>query len=273
MWLLVGLLAPVLGQAQSYRTLRLMTADDVGIAAAYYPVAGTNVPATVLVHGFGQSRDEWNAFAPLLQHNGIAALTLDLRGHGQSTRKVTETGPQVLDHKTFGAADYPTMLLDINAAVDWLMEQPEVDRKRLTLMGAGIGANLCLRYSLVNEDVAAIVLLSPGMSYKGLRIDDVMRKLGRVPLRVVVSQRDNYSYESSKALMQIRKEEGKLEGKELIVCTGDLFGTELVKGVKDLPAQLIPWLRNILFGEPLPEPPPAPAPPPPPPAPPAKSKR
>ena len=258
--LLLFILVPTVF-AQNLRAIRLMTADDVGIAAAYYPVVAARAPALLLIHGFGQSRDEWNALAPLLQRNGIAVLTLDLRGHGQSTRRLTARGPQLVDHHNFTTQDYQALLLDVNAAMDWLLEQPGIDPKRIGLIGAGIGANLALRYAMVKEDLAALVLLSPGINYRGLRTDDAIKKVGNIPLRMVVSIDDMFAFESTKRLMEVRKEEGHADPKQLIVCTGNLFGTELIKGVKDLPAQLIPWLRQAMLGEtPETETPAAPAP-------------
>lgn len=257
--LLLLTLAPAL-PAQNIKTLRLMTADDVSISAAYYPVAAEQAPALLLIHGFGQSRDEWNAFAPLLQRNGIAVLSLDLRGHGQSNRRVTARGPQLVDFNNFTAADYPAMLLDVNAGMDWLLEQPGINPKRIGLIGAGIGANLALRYATVNEDIAALLLLSPGINYRGIRTDDAIKKLGPIPLRIVVAQQDAFAYETAKVLVQTRQDNGRADGKELIVCSGDLFGTALIKGVKELPVHIIPWLRQVLLGEtPEAEPPPSPA--------------
>ena len=253
--------------AQNFRAIRLMTADDVGIAAAYYPVPGEHAPALLLVHGFTQSRDGWNTLAPVLQRNGIAVLTIDLRGHGQSNRRITARGPELVDFHNLAARDFPAMLLDINAAMEWLLEQPGIDHKHIGLIGADIGANLALRYAMVNDEIAALVLFSPGINYRGVRTDDAMKKIGPVPLRIVVSQLENFSFESAKRLVEIRKDEGHADGQELIVCTGNLFGMELVKGVKELPGRLIPWLRQVLLGE-TPEPdapatptPPAPKPP------------
>ena len=49
---------------------------------------------------------------------------------------------------------------------------------------------------------------------------------------------------------QIRKEAGHAtDTNELIVCTGNLHGADMLKGVKDLPTILIDWLRQTLLGE------------------------
>ena len=248
--------------AQTVRTIRLTTADDVGISAAYYPVAGDSAPAVVLLHGLATNRDEWSGFASLLQRNGIAALAIDLRGHGESTRRLTAQGPELVDYHKFTPHDFQDMLLDVNAATDWLCStnQPGINKNRIGIVGANLGANIALRYTMFNEDLAALVLLSPGLNYKDVRTDDAMQKLGAVPLRIAVSQYDAFAFESSKRLIEIRKETGHAsDTNALIICTGNLHGANMLKGVKDLPTILLDWLKQVLLGA-APEPPPAPKP-------------
>src|SRR5438034_7649034 len=120
----VMLLAVVLtGSAQTTRPVRLNSSDDLGLVATYYPVESESAPAALLLHNFGQKSQEWHAFALLLQRNGIAALALDLRGHGESTRKLTDQGAQLVDFRTLTETDFKQMLLDINLANDWLAAQ------------------------------------------------------------------------------------------------------------------------------------------------------
>ena len=251
---LVVLFALVMGGssvfAQSTRTLRLNTTDDVGIIATYYPADRDNAPAVVLLHGLNGNHSEWNDFAALLQRNGIAALAIDLRGHGESTRKLTAEGPVALELKDFTARDFQNMLLDVEAAVDWLQTQSEIDKKRIGLIGASFGANIALRYAAINEDLAALALLSPGLNYHGIRTDDVIRQPGAMPLHIFVSHDDAFAFESSKRLIEIRKEAGiKTVDKELTICTGNLHGADMLKGVKNLPQILLNWLKQTLPGE------------------------
>jgi len=237
--------------ADRARVLRLQTPDDVGIAAAYYPASATTAaPAVVLLHSLGESRDEWGSFPLLLQHNGIAVLSFDFRGHGESTRRITAGGPQLVDHQAFTQRDFQNLLLDINTAVDWLEEQPAIDKQRIVLIGASLGANLAVRYAKEHDDLAGLVLFSPGLAYKDVRIDDVFPQLRRLPVRVVVSVRDTFAYESSRRLLDARRIEGHARDfKEMIVCSGNQHGTEQLRAVKELSGVLIHWLRQVLFNE------------------------
>lgn len=244
--------------AQTTRAVRLTTADDVGIIATYYPSDRDLAPAVLLLHALNRDRSDWKEFALLLQRNGIAALTIDFRGHGESTRKLTAAGPVELKPQDFTDRDLKGMLLDVEAAVDWLQVQSEIDKKHIALIGASFGANIALRYATLNEDVAGVAALSPGLNYRGIRTDDVIRQLGTMPLHVFVSHDDAFAFESSKHLMEIRKESGiAIAEKELMVCTGSLHGTSMLQGVKDFPQILLHWCQQVLSGEK----PAAPAPP------------
>jgi len=223
--------------------------DDVGIVGTFYPVHGDSVPVVLLVPGYTKARDEWASFASYLQRNGIAALTIDLRGQGESTRQVTTEGVRALNQEQFTAHDFQNMQLDMEAAVTWLQDQPGIRKDRIAIAGASMGANVALRYAAVNEDIAAILLLSPGINYRGVRTDDVITSVGSRPLWIVVSRYDPFAFESSKRLVEIRKDAGQVaDDKELTACSGNLHGTEMLTGVKTLPEIMLAWFKQVLLG-------------------------
>jgi dienelactone hydrolase len=129
-----------------------------------------------------------------------------------------------------------------------LSEQPGIDKHRIGLVGTSLGANVALRYAAFNADLGALLLLSPGMIYRGLRADESIRKIGSLPLRFVVSRNDAFYFESCKRLVTIRheKDQAPVDAKELTICTGNLHGTEMLKGVGGLAPQLIDWLKETL---------------------------
>jgi non-heme chloroperoxidase len=62
--------------------MRIRTADDVTLAADAF--GDPDDPAVVLLHGGGQTRHAWGHTADQLGASGWYALTVDLRGHGDS---------------------------------------------------------------------------------------------------------------------------------------------------------------------------------------------
>lgn len=265
-WLSV--VVALVASAQTTRVVHFNTTDYVGIAGTYYPVDQPHVPAVLLIHSVHRDRNVWADFATLLQHNGLAVLAIDLRGHGESDRKLTAEGPVKIDSRDLTSRDYQDMLLDVEAAVNWLQAQPGIDGKHVALIGESVGANIALRYAAVNEDLAAVVLFSPGINYRGIRTDDVMHQFGRTPFHIFVSQNDAFAFESSKQLIEIHQELGTdTATNELTVCTGSLHGAEMLKSVRNLPQMTLAWLKEALVALPsqliTPPPPvskPAPAP-------------
>jgi dienelactone hydrolase len=237
--------------ADANRTVHLHATDDVNIIGTYYPVAQSPAPAVLLIHSVARTRATWKDFATLLQQNGIASLAIDLRGHGDSTRKLTADGPVTLDYHNFAGNDYQDMLLDVEAAIDWLQAQSEIDHQRIALVGESVGANLALRYAAINPDLAAVVVFSPGINYRSVRTDDVIAQLGHMPLRILVSYGDSFAYESCKRIVEIQKESGiSASTNEMTVCTGNLHGSDMLVGVRKLPQIVLTWLKEVFAAAP-----------------------
>jgi dienelactone hydrolase len=240
-------LATQSASAQTARVVRLSAADDTGISAAFYAPITNPAPGIILVHDYGKTRDEWSTFIPGLQRAGFAVLAFDLRGHGESTRRLTAQGPKTLDYHKFTPHDFQDMLLDIEATYDWLMTQPGVDQSRMAIVGAGLGANLAVRYGAFNDEVAAFLLLSPGFVYQDVRTDDVIAKLGKRPVNIAVSQFDGFAYESCKRLVDMRVKAGNPGAtNDLTVCSGDNHGAQMLTNVKQLPGLTVVWLKQTL---------------------------
>ncbi len=258
LFILVVALAGQVG-ADNVRPIKLLTRDDLELAAVYYPVATNSAAAVLLLHGYGKNHEEWRAVAPLFQMNGIAVLAIDLRGQGDSTRRLTADGVKTVDYQNFGPQDFTDMLLDVNQAYDWLASQPGIDKHRIAIVGSSLGANLALRYAAFNDEVAGLILLSPGLSYRNLRTDDVIARFGKRPLCIVVSRDDEFAFESSKRLIELRQRAGQaVVSNELVACSGNLHGVEMLTGVKELSGVIFGWLEQILSVSPASEPVPSP---------------
>jgi dienelactone hydrolase len=250
LWLLLFACSAISASAGVVRNFRVTTTDDIGITGTYYPVDPSPAPAVILVHGLAKSREDWEGIAPVLQRNGIAAVTFDLRGHGGSTRRLTADGPQLVDYRNFRPRDFHDMLLDLNAVYDWLADQPGIDRHRIGILGANLGANLALRYAAVNEDIAAVLLFSPALKPQDVKPDNSILKLGPRPLRIVVARGDADSFQATKKLLQLRKDAGQaVEASEITASTGSLQGSDLIRGVEGLPEVVFGWLQRALRGE------------------------
>jgi alpha-beta hydrolase superfamily lysophospholipase len=67
------------------RDLRIVTQDGISLGATYWPGREAASPGILLLHGSESSRAAMADNAAWLAGQGYAALTVDLRGYGQST--------------------------------------------------------------------------------------------------------------------------------------------------------------------------------------------
>lgn len=208
----------------------LRTDDGLSLAATWYEPASRPGPAVILVHMLHRSRRDWDGLASRLASDGIGALALDLRGHGESGG--TAGG---------GEAEYASMVLDVKAARRHLAGRGDVQQARVGLLGASIGANLAALEAAADASVASLALLSPSLDYRGLRIEAALRKLSR-PVLLVASDDDPYATRSARELQ-------KAGGgpRELLITKGAGHGTTMLGRDPDLARALVDWFRRTLL--------------------------
>ena len=106
------------------------------------------------------NKSSWRVFAPKLSERGLHVLAIDLRGHGSSGG-----GPD--GYLQFTDQEHEESVLDIAVAVDFLI-QKGVDKDKIILIGASIGANLAIAYMALHREIKSGVLLSAGTKYRGV---------------------------------------------------------------------------------------------------------
>ncbi|WP_417356747.1 alpha/beta hydrolase family protein [Flavobacterium sp.] len=125
-----------------------------------------NYPAVILISGSGPSnRNEEIAdhkpFLLLADHltkNGIAVLRFDDRGVGESGG----------DFQKATSADFAT---DVEAAFKYLKTRPEINKKKIGLLGHSEGGMIAPMVAEKNDDVAFVVLLAgPGIKISELMV-------------------------------------------------------------------------------------------------------
>lgn len=158
-------LALLLAAPASASVVRFKTSDGWTISGEYH-AAAKGRPVAILVHGVAAGRGEWWQLVPALQERGYGTLAVDLRGHGDST-----AGPA--GRRTYADFDaggeWAKTPLDVLAAARYLAARG-VPQSRLVLIGGSIGANACAEALAKLPKARALVLLSPGMEYRGLAL-------------------------------------------------------------------------------------------------------
>ncbi len=217
--------------------INLTTEDNLTLVGTYYPPSSGGSPAILLLHGMNRSRLDWEGFAQLLQENGYGVLTIDLRGHGDSTRQ----GDRLTRWVSFSDEDFHRMLMDVTSGVQFLKSRSGVDPYRIGAVGTDLGANLALSYASQHREIRAVVLISPGLNYRGMSSIGAITSYGKRPILLIASEEDVYSTFSATELYSLA------EGiKDLRTYKNAGHGNRLFwkgEGAREL---MVEWLKNHL---------------------------
>lgn len=154
--------AVILKGLRAPRVAALTSPESLGLAAQpvdipgpngktlfswFVPVAGrTQAPAILVMHGWGANASMMlPSVAPLLSA-GFAVLLLDARCHGASSDEAFTSLPRFAQ--------------DIEAGLDWLALQRQVDASRLAVIGHSVGAGAALLSATRRDDIRAVVSIS-----------------------------------------------------------------------------------------------------------------
>ena len=123
------------------REVRFDTSDGVRLWGWYVPPPEGRV--VVLRHGAGSTASDIRQQASVLVENGYGVLMTDARGHGLSEGTAMDFGWHGDD--------------DIAAAVIFLTQQPEVDDKKIAVMGMSMGGEEAIGAMAADQRIRAVV--------------------------------------------------------------------------------------------------------------------
>ncbi|MHB1005968.1 MAG: alpha/beta hydrolase [Chloroflexota bacterium] len=169
----------------------------------YLPLGQGPWPAVVICHGLGSHKERHAEFAGHAASRGLAALTFDMRGHGESEGK--------LDGQT---------LADVEAALAFLKQRPEINPKAIAVRGSSLGGHYAIHAAARSLEFKAVVAICPApepMLLEGLRraIDE---GLDMPEVRVDLVSLPRYLRESD-----LRRSVTQITPRPLLIihCTGD----------------------------------------------------
>lgn len=185
------------------------------------PGAGSPWPGVLLLHMLGSDRASWDPFARQLTAAGYAAFAVDMRGHG-------DTG---------GARDFNQAADDLQRVWQYFTSRSDVDGEWTAVIGASIGANMALITGTLQPAIRTVVLLSPGLDYRGVTTGDAILDYGDRPILIVASIEDIYAADSSRKLEDLARGESRL-----VMYEGAGHGTAMFSAEPDLASLIITWL-------------------------------
>ena len=210
--------------------------DATRLVADIYPAKSAGLhPCVVLLHQLGKTNaDMVPLIAPLLDE-GFTVVNLDMRGHGNSQGRMTARIP----YTKFTNAEWAQLPADLHAVLRNVITIPNVDKQQLALVGASIGANASIIEAQNATSVKAVVALSPGLDFHGLKPADAMATLHK-PALIIASKDDAYSAESGLKLSKMDKNTSF----DLLPKGG--HGSQMFAAHPELPKQIATWLHKAM---------------------------
>lgn len=213
----------------------LNTDDGIEIVGDYYFVPGSKFTG-ILLHMMSADRKSFEKFTDALNQSGISVLSIDLRGHGESINSTKGK----LNYEKFTEQEHQASIFDVGAASNFLKVQGFAVENQF-LIGASIGANLALKFLSENEKIKGVVLLSPGLNYKGILLDSLISEESAEKILFISSIEDLYSYQTIQTLYK------KFPKSELLIFSGKEHGTDILKNHKESTEKIIFWLKSKLI--------------------------
>jgi dienelactone hydrolase len=193
--------------------------DGVQISGTYYSASRRPAPAVILLHMLTRTRDDWDLAGNRLADSGMAVLAIDFRSR----------------------ADPTSFVLDVQAARQYLTGRTDVIQSAIGIAGASVGAHVAVLVAAGDPAIRSLALLSPGLDYRGLRIDAAMRKYAERPALLVASDEDPYAFRSVHQLAALGS--GR---RELRLLNNAGHGTIMLNRASDLLPLLIDWFSRTL---------------------------
>ena len=241
--------------------LELRTGDGVQLAITYYPSnKGKNAIPVILLHEWEGSRGNFSRLAPYLQSLGLAVIVPDLRGHGDSKKRV---GGRDLDAAKMSTLDFAMIVPgDLEAVREFLRAKNnagELNINKLCVVGAEMGASVALQFALydwtrgptgngqygtvqMGRFVKALVLISPKWSFRSLSLNTFTKNpyvCSEISVMIIVGKETSSAMSDARRLFNMFKRfhpeptpEDKADKKDLYLGAlgTSLQGTKMLEG-------------------------------------------
>lgn len=202
------------------------------IAFDDYLPSSANPPLIILLHAQGGDRSVWEYMGERAAREGYRAIAFDLRGHGESL-----CGGE--SFRSLDAEDWNRTDDDLRTLIRHAIESG-ADERNIFLVGAGLGANLSLRFGLKDSRIQATILISPGEEYLGVTLP-TLDGARSMPMLVMAAEGDSYAAAAAESLHASAPGYAELQ-----LRSGTAFGADLLEGAGDPVGLILQWLRDIV---------------------------
>ena len=210
-------------------------------------------PAVVLLHMYRGDKSDWGPIFGEFFGRDIAALAIDMRGHGESTIGIDgeDLSIKVMnrDNELFNS-----MWQEATAAVDWLVAKGH-RKDRIGILGASIGCSVAIDAARRDPELRVVATLSPGSKY--LEVDTLahLKSWGDRSLLIVSSEKEwaSGAKQVAQRLEQLSNAvaEGEKPVKPADVWKLDgtdskVHGTRMLGRIEGIERRLVDWFSSKL---------------------------
>jgi len=239
---LAALLHGSAGSAQpAKREVTISASDGTKLSATYYAAAKPG-PAVLLLHMCNTTRRSWDPLAPKLAAAGIHALSVDYRGFGESGgARADSITPQ--EAGRIVADKWPG---DIDAAYEYLLAQPGVDKTRIGAAGGSCGVSQAVAVARRHPAVRSLALLAGPLNPAGIGF---LTSSPWLPVFAAAADDDQYDANAPEGMRFILALSGNPRNKFSGFKDGK-HGTEIFGPHPELVDQMVAWYTDTLIKQP-----------------------
>jgi dienelactone hydrolase len=240
-FILLLIFAPWLAAAPPQsRDVDLVAPDGVGLRGTYF-AASRPGPAVLLMHMCNTTRRSWEPVARQLAAAGIGALMIDNRGFGDSGGPRFDPGQP--DVQAQLREKWPG---DFDAAYQWLVAQPGVDKSRIGVGGGSCGVDNAVKFATRHPEVRSLVLLAGGTDAGG--VEYLIAHPG-LPIFTAAAADDQYDSHAPQLMQWFTEVSGNPRNRFVGFADGR-HGTEIFGPHPELPRQIVEWFADTLVESP-----------------------
>ena len=221
------------------RDVDLKAADGTTLKATYFAAAKPG-PAVVLLHMCNSQRKAWTGLGEKLAARGIHAIALDYRGYGESGGPPFNDLPAA-DRQRIVQQHWPG---DIDAAFDFLVSQPGVDRTRLGAAGGSCGVDNAIQLARRHAEVKTLVLLAGGTTAAG---EQFLAQSPWMPIFASAAHDDGRAVDAMRWLLGFSSGSAN----QLKEYPSGGHGTDMFAVHKDLEPAIVAWFDRHLVKSPV----------------------
>src|SRR5207302_1416804 len=128
----------------SQESVELTSLGDKIVGELFLPASPAPAPSLIVCHGAGDFKENYFELCAYLAEAGIAALALDMHGHGASGGERFHV-------------NISQWIADVKAAVQFLSTHPNLDPNKIAAFGLSSGGTAILEAALIEPKLKALV--------------------------------------------------------------------------------------------------------------------